>query len=239
MGVDPFTLVPSVVNTGVGLWELISANKAINKLNNTPFPNYSVSPELQNSYNRAEQMATQGYSPAEKGEFRNNVAQDINTGARKALDQSGGNLARVIAKMGTINTLGAEGKFASSNALLKRQNMKYADVLGQAVQRQKNLQTQADIHHRYLLENAYGGAAKMGINNIGSALNFGALMLSGQGGKKANPLGAPPAFSTSSLDGSAGTEVSGLSGGVPGQYDWNMSGQPYQVSPTLNYSMDQ
>lgn len=218
----PLTLIPSIVNAGVGLWETFGASSAIDKLKKMQMPNYSVSPELQGAYDDAQTMAQRGFAPEQKAAFRYNLSQDINTKLQKAKDTSGGNLARVISGIGNINTQDAENKFATQDALLKDAHIKYAGVLANSIQHQKNLATQADIHHRLLLENSAGQGLKTGINNIGGALNFGALMLNGGGGKAGGS-----GFDLTSLLG-GGSSKNPIMGGVGG------SG-----TDTINQSEDQ
>ena len=48
-------------------------------------------------------------------------------------------MASVIGKLGKINTLNAENKFAFDDANLHRNNIRYADTLGGRIQNQKNI----------------------------------------------------------------------------------------------------
>lgn len=175
----PWMLIPALISTVSGLSQQSKANDAIAEINKEKFTQYGLAPQLEQSYSQAAQMAKQGFTGKEKGAFRQNIAQDINTGAQHALDLGGGNLARTISKMGTISKLGAENQFATNDALLHRQNIKYKDVLAQAIQTQGNLKSQADISHRVMLEQAYGNASKAGSENILKGVGMGAASLSG------------------------------------------------------------
>lgn len=127
-------------------------------LNKQKFQNFSVSPELQGAYQRAQAMSQFGFSPAEKASFRQNKAQDINTQAQRALDIGGGNMARTISKLGQISNLQSENQFAAQDAAIKRQNIKYADSLAGALQGEKNRATGAGIDQYNRAQTAYGNA---------------------------------------------------------------------------------
>ena len=178
----PWMLIPALISTVSGLSQQSNANKAIEDINKEKFPQYGLAPELSTAYGESAQMAKKGFTGAEKGAFRQNVAQDINTGLQKAIDIGGGNLARTISKIGSINKLGAENQFSVNDALLHRQNIKYRDVLAQAIQQQGNLKSQADIAHRVMLEQAYGAASKAGSENILKGVGMTAGAPSGIGG---------------------------------------------------------
>ncbi len=226
---DPITLLPSLIGFGTGLWETLGASKGLRDFARQPHGQYTVSPELQSAYSSAQKMATRGFAPEQQAAFRQNIAEDLNTSTRRALDQSGGNLGRVINKLGNINMGKAENQFASQDALLKDQHMKYRDVIANQIQHQRNLQSQTQIHHDLLLENALGQGLKTGVENLGGAANFAALMLNKNKPQSQYNLN-PYSFSNTDF----GSSQSPAMGGVGSQgVDTIEGGNDYNLLPNL------
>lgn len=176
-GFSPFSLIPSLVDGGIGLAEYLKGNSAINQLNNTPYPQYTLNPALSNAYGRSDQMAKQGFTGAETGAFKQNLAQGSNLAYQRGISLGGGGMAQALNAGINANKTQALNQFAGQDAALHRQNIKYSDTLAQALQHQSNLETQNEIARRNALEQSYGKAAQTGLSNIGSGLNLtGALM---------------------------------------------------------------
>lgn len=191
-----------------GAYSAYNANKASNQLDQLDKegrPKYQVSPELQGSYNRAEQMSGQGFTGAEKGAFRQNVAQDTNTKSQRALDIGGGSLARTISRFGTIGNLGAENKFAAQDAAQHRSNIHYADSLAKSIQGTKDRETGAGIHDYNLKEQAFGAAKSQDMSNI-----FSSLAMAGQYGLGGGKLSDPTMGGGVNGDGSSPIQYNGL-----------------------------
>lgn len=149
---------------GLGLLQTGLGLAGLNKIGQ--MPNYSISPELQNSYNQAQQMATQGFTPQERIAYQNDVAQQQNAARRAALDTSGGQLAGTIA--GTLGSakLDSANKFAGQDAALLRQNQQYANSVAQQIQEQKNRAAQQQIDQYNRKQQAYGGQLNAGATNV-------------------------------------------------------------------------
>ena len=60
----------------------------------------------------------------------------------------------------------ALGQFASADAALKRQNIQYADSFSRQFQAQENMQRGVEIQRRMQLEQAWGRAMQLGIQNL-------------------------------------------------------------------------
>lgn len=162
---------------GSSLWREYQAKKGLEGLGAPP--QYSIAPEQQQAYELARSRSRFGFSPEETAQFRQRMAQDISTGARNALDVGGGNLARAVSKIGTIQKLGAEGDFAAKDAAMQRQNIHdYYTAAGQmAAQRNRITGGQREDYNR--AQQAYGMAAQqqwqnaMGaVSDIGNAAAF-------------------------------------------------------------------
>jgi len=95
-------LVTGAVGTGLNLYnsynERQRAKDQLGQLRNTPMELYSATPELMNYYSRATNDATnpQGLSAGEKAAYNSNVAGNINTVYRNAVNTSGGQLGRYL-----------------------------------------------------------------------------------------------------------------------------------------------
>lgn len=171
-------------------------SEAKRKLAALQHTNYTVSPELQSAYARAQQMSQYGYTPQEKAAHQQQQAQLLNTQSQRALDIGGGNLARTISRMGQIANLGANNQFAMQDAQLHRGNIRYADSLAQHIQQQKNLGTGEDISQFNMSNRAYGNAAMQQQQNEYQLLNNVANLASTYGGKGVNPNVTQPTGNT-------------------------------------------
>ncbi len=169
-----FDLNPyATVGTGItGIYELIKSQNALNRLNSQPAPEFAETPELRASRQRADFLSQGGFTAAEKGGFRKNVAEDINTKSQRALDLGGGSLSKVIGGIGKIDEMGAESKFATSDAALHRQNIKYADKFSEELQKISDRNIDEQQRERLMAEQALGGAAQTGLAGIGTSLNY-------------------------------------------------------------------
>lgn len=184
IGLSAATEIPKLV---VGISEFSKANKALKALGAQKYPEYGISPEMQNAYQRAEAMSKYGYSPEEQAQFEQQLARNQSGTFQQATDMSGGNLSSAIGGVLQANQTDAINKFAAGGADLKRQNIQYADTLAQRLQSQRNLQTQSAIARRQMLEQAYGQAKSSALGNITSAFSgAGALATQGAMGA-ANP----------------------------------------------------
>lgn len=169
----------------LGAVQAIKGYRSLKNLSKEQYPEYTISPELQQAYQRAEGMAKQGFSAEETAQFQQGVARQQTGAFRQATDLGGGNLARAISAGLGAQNLQAQGQFAAQGAQLKRQNIQYADELARSIQQQKNLATQEKIQRRQMLEQAYGSAAKTGLENITSSLGgIGASLFEAYNPKK-------------------------------------------------------
>lgn len=166
-----------------GIGQTQRSKKALEELNKTPLPKYTVTPEqlgaqqrANQSYQRAQGLALGGYTPAEKAAYQQNLAKANNTALYNARNVGGGQSSAAInGALGSQN-LNALLNFASSDAALNRQNIRYADQAGQyldqtgqQITNQKNLQTNIDIQRRQMQEQALGKALGEGRTNTANS----------------------------------------------------------------------
>lgn len=161
------TLGLGLVDSAVGLYGLSQMGDS---------PNYSVSGELKNSYNRAESMADTGLTPEEMAASQGRVTRSNNTAYQNGVDMSGGNLAGALKSAVNAQNLNAANDLSAMDAQMRRQNMQYADNLGLQVQQQKNMATQNDIDQYNKKQQAYGQAGQSGLKGIANYINLLGVM---------------------------------------------------------------
>ncbi len=166
-------LLTGGVQAGLGVYEAINANRGLKNLQGQPMPGYSMSPEFQNYYNTAQQQAQGGFSGAETAAFKQNLAQQQNTGFQQGIQQAGGNLGQALSNGLQAQNIGAINQFAGQDAQLHRQNIAQWGQAANQMQDQQNLINQNKIQRRTQLEQAYGGALNKGLSNITSGLMGG------------------------------------------------------------------
>jgi hypothetical protein len=131
---------------------------------------YEITPEQRTAYERAQEMAKSGYTPEERGQFMQNIAQQQNLGYQRAMRGAQGNqwAGAVLAGV-QAPKYGAMADFAARDAALRRQNIRYADQLGADISAQRNRETSRAQSEYSLLQQAYGQARKQGIQNVMNA----------------------------------------------------------------------
>jgi hypothetical protein len=168
-----------------GIAQKNKAQKALAEINKTPAPDYSTSPEMQNAYNRAQAMSSQGFTSQENAGFNQDLAMQNNAQQQNAIDIGGGNLASTIGAGLQSNNIQAINQRAGQGAQLKRSNIQYADQLAGQLQSQQNLINQQKIARRQMLEGAYGQASAQASENIWGAVDSG-INVAGQAGATAS-----------------------------------------------------
>lgn len=159
------SLILGGIQAGLGAYNL-------HKLNKTPQPNFSITPELQKSYGRAEDRTGYGFSPEQRSDYFNGVAGRYNQGLRNASDLSGGQMASAFGRGLQASQLRDFSNFAAQDAAQQQQNIRYADQMGGQMTNQRNMIAQQEIENRRAKEQAFGGALSSGLNNIAGAANF-------------------------------------------------------------------
>lgn len=186
---NPMGALSTVPQIGLGIYEAWQANKGLKNLQGQPMPQYSISPEMQSYYNTVQKRSNYGYDPSEKAAFKQNVAQQQNTGFNQAVNMSGGNLAQALNVGFKAQGLNAFNQFAAQDAALHRQNINQWGGAASQMQGQQNLINQQKISQRNMLEQAYGQALRSGLYNVTSGLGSALGMATGAkgGGMGSNP----------------------------------------------------
>jgi hypothetical protein len=157
--------------TALGAIQTVGSLIMLNNLRKTPRARYEITPEMQDSYGRAQQMAQSGFTGAEQAAFQQNMAQNQNAAFQNASQMAGGGMGRAISGGLLSNRLGALNQFAGQDAALMRQNVRYADQRGDTISGQRNRQTAEDINYRNMQERAIGESLKAGTTNLASGIN--------------------------------------------------------------------
>lgn len=161
------------------------AQKALKDINATPAPEYTQTPEMQNAFNRAQAMSSQGFTAQENAGFGQELAMQNEAQRQAAVDIGGGNLASTIGAGLQSGNIQAINQRAGQGAQLRRSNVQYADQLAGQLQSQQNLINQQKIARRQMLEGAYGQASSQASENIWGAVDQG-INVAGQVAGAAN-----------------------------------------------------
>jgi hypothetical protein len=172
--------VGSLVGAGFGLYNYFSSQNQLKKLENQPQPNYTVSAGLQNSYNQANAMSNEGFTPGEKAGYQNQINQQGATAYSRAAQEGGGNLSNVISAGINSQQIQGTGQMSIADADLKRRNMQQAASLAGQIQEQQNKAVATNIQIRQQQEQNLGQSSTAGLqsfyNSIGGvASGVGAL----------------------------------------------------------------
>lgn len=167
-------LVGTAFNVVHGLVQQAQAKKGLNSL--VKPQGYNVTPEQQQSYDRAQKDAMSGYSAQERAAYLSNLASRNNAGYSRALKFGGNGLAGAIQAGVNYGNSKALNDFAANDAQLRRSNIRYADSRGDVISGQRNRNTQLQNQEYNQAAQAYGGAIKAGKENVFNSLNlFSAL----------------------------------------------------------------
>lgn len=175
-------------NVAHGLYQQSQAKKGLNSL--VKPQGYNVTPEQQQSYDRAQKDAMSGYSAQERAAYLSNMASRNNAGYSRALKFGGNGLAGAIQAGVNYGNSKNLNEFAANDAQLRRSNIRYADNRGDVISGQRNRQTQLKNQEYNQAAAAYGSAIKAGKENVFNAVNMftalnpGALGSIGGGGNK-------------------------------------------------------
>ena len=151
--------------------QMVLGFKQMKELSKTPRPTYTVSKELQSSYDRAERMAQRGFTPEEEAAARSAQAGAFAGQIRGGIARTGGSMA------GALNVIAGASQndfnlgFASRSAGLRRENIQYADQLMGKIDRVQMMRQELDIQRRQAAENAAANLFNKGAENLEYGMN--------------------------------------------------------------------
>lgn len=143
------------------------------KLQKEAFPSFKPTTDLQRAKIRSGQFANMGYTPEQSANFQQDLARIGNEDYQNAISMSGGSLSRALNARRTTMRLNALNQFAQGDAAQRMANIRYDDSITGQMQSLANMETQARLQRRIMLEQAYGGAIKAGTENIVNSFDSG------------------------------------------------------------------
>lgn len=143
------------------------------QLQKEAFPSFKPTTDLQKAKIRSGQFANMGYTPEQSANFRQDLARIGNEDYQNAISMSGGSLSRALNARRTTMRMNALNQFAQGDAAQRMANIRYDDSITGQMQSLANMETQARLQRRIMLEQAYGGAIKAGTENIVNSFDSG------------------------------------------------------------------
>jgi hypothetical protein len=190
MAVDPATMsmlmqsMPNMGTLALGAIQTYMGMKGLKELNKQERPNYTVSPEMYNSQQRSFINSKYGFTPQQTGNFNQQLGRNMVGNFRNQINMGGGSLAQALSARG--NPLGALNQFASQDAALLNQNIRYNDQMNANIQNQLNRRVGQNIDYRMSDERAVGASLQSGLTNIASGINSSGSNAGG-GGQQGAP----------------------------------------------------
>jgi len=149
-------------------------------------PEFAMTDEMRRSAGRAEYMAGMGLLPEERSAAIQGSANQQAGAFRRAQDMGGGNLARSMGATTAAQGLDFENRLASSDANMRRSNIRYADTFSRESQRLADANTQMQNQYRMAEEQAVGRAIQSGLMNVAGFGNMQAAFNYNPGGVDPN-----------------------------------------------------
>lgn len=132
---------------------------------------FSISPEMERSYQDALREAEFGFSPEETSAFQQRMAQNRQSILNRGQMVGGGGVAQALNAAVLGGQIGAELDFASRDANLRRVKRQYADQRGDVISTQRNRIDADRLAYRDAVERALGAAGSQGRTNIVEGLS--------------------------------------------------------------------
>lgn len=179
-----------VAQAGYGIYQQADAKNSLENMGDRP--EFNITPEQQQSYNRSQLMAQRGYTAPERAAFQQQLSRSQNTAFQKGIDMGGGGLAGAIRAALSYSNINAQNRFAADDARLHRDNIRYADQRGDQISAQRNRMTMGDQQTFDQLAQAYGAEGKAGVQNMFSGANTAAAGFSQYGQMGGNGTASSP-----------------------------------------------
>ncbi len=156
------------IQAGMGIAQTAIAASKASKLGDDQ--KFSVSPELRGVYNKALQRSEQGYSPAEKAAFQQQLARNATSANRMFQNVGMSGIGRAA-----TNIMGADAtnQFAAQGANIRRQNFGDLASAANRIQGVQDAETQRHNTQLNMQRQALGGAMQSGLSNVMGGINTG------------------------------------------------------------------
>jgi hypothetical protein len=133
---------------------------------------YKETPEMARAIGEAEQAAQFGLGPQQLALAQQNQREAQNTQLYNARSMAGGNLSRAIFGANTYNRLMAGNQLAAQDFAAQQQKVGIRNQLYGTRQRLADANTQLAQQNYARQQEAYGGAMRSGLTNLGSFFNL-------------------------------------------------------------------
>ena len=171
----------------LGVPQAVIGFKQMKELSKVAMPEYGVSKELQASYNRAESMTNQGFTPAEKAAMLQSQAGSMASQTRAGLARTGGSMSSALQVISGLGQNQFNLGLGSQDAQLRRQNIRYADTLMRDIDRVRMMNQELKIKRDQAKRDSARELAYTGLSNVASgisdlegvAMQVGGLALTG------------------------------------------------------------
>lgn len=193
MPIDPVSAGLAGAQALFGLYQTLKGRKELKNLDKNKPEGFTITPELQKSYARAEQMAQDGYTPQEEAAFQANLQRQSNAAYNRSFAFGGNTMAGAIQAGLNFQNTAALNQFAANDASLQRQNIRYADQRGDAITQQRNRIAGQELNDYAAQQQMWGQTMQSGINNMFRAADFAgaaAMMGAGSDGAGVAKIGA-------------------------------------------------
>jgi len=173
---------------GFGLLQTAISAAQLAKINKTPTPEFTQTPQMMSATSQAEQMAKSGFTPQERAAYDASLSTAGNTAYRRGVDMGGGNMAVALNSALNAQNLGARNELAIADAGIRRQNIASRNQLYGEGQELQDRNTQYAMQNRSNAQQAWGGAMSSGLGNLmGGATSM--LGFGGEGGGNTDNTG--------------------------------------------------
>jgi hypothetical protein len=205
----------------LGVPQAVIGFKQMKQLSKVPMPEYSVSPELQAAYNRADAMANQGFSPAERANMFQAQAGSMASQTRAGLARTGGSMSAALQVIGGMNQNQFLLGYGDADAKRRLDNAKFAYKAAQDVDKVRMMNQELRISRDQQKRLSASNLANMGIQNLASGMSdlegMGMQMIGGLSG-----LGGGSAKSNTGAQSFLGNSPSGTLGYSPMSHEQAM-----------------
>lgn len=163
-----------------GAFQSWRSHRQLKKLAKQNFE-YKATPESKMLLGIAHDNTQHGFNAAQRGAFTTANAGNIAKSYRVGTTRFGNNAANIIGAGNDISNSNAWNQFANADANQQRMNQGiYAQLVAQEQSRQ-NQNVNMGYQNNIRAQQAFGMAGQQGINNIGTGLQMGSMVLGNMG----------------------------------------------------------
>lgn len=156
----------------VGVADLTMGLGMAYKHRNDKLPDYALTQDMQRSITEGNAMRGQGFTPSEQKAYEQQIANDVLSRWRNAVNLAGGNMSQALLGAMSTQGLNAKNQMAIQDANLRRQNISMSNQLNQIGQNIDNMNTEAKQREYFMTQQAIGNSIRSGLQGLGSVGNL-------------------------------------------------------------------